>query len=550
MAIPAGILIQFCYGSVYAWSIFNGPINQTLADNPDRGRAEVTFYIALGILGVTGAIFGPWIESSHPQKSGIIGMVMFFAGHITTALAIQVKMFSMLYFGYGFIAGIGLGIGYVSTIDAVSKWWPKARGTAAGCAVMGFGGGSLAFSFINKRLIDSFSLSSAFLILGAINISVMFVCIQFICPPPPGHNIDGIPVIETNSDVHLTLGRSAKNDIPDGLLTAKVISQQPRYMNVLGSERPTIHISLGEALKSRDFWLLYVAFLANIVFCLVILSNLPALINRLFGRESKTPHDPPLEAHIAVSIEGAFNMTGRILVGFISDFIGRKTTFLILLTVQIVALVCIPITISGDHFWLFLILIWIATICYGGGFGMIPAFLSDMFGSSNTSSCHGVFLTAWSIASVGGGLTFTGIVNYYLSEGYKPYDIRPYNVNFAWMMALVIAGFICCLFVRSSIRDRLFPALPDQILRIRIFGRVLRVLWVRGNHVDDTSSIADSVSMNRTVQSTIPLRHGWRRKRLHIELLSKEQEKVAWEEYLFLRAVQYQLLKEPDNVIR
>ncbi|KAJ1947424.1 hypothetical protein EC988_005419, partial [Linderina pennispora] len=170
-----------------------------------------------------------------------------------------------------------------------------------------------------------------------------------------------------------------------------------------------------------------------------------------------------------------------------------------------------------------------------------------MFGSSNTSSCHGVFLTAWSIASVGGGLTFTGIVNYYLSEGYKPYDIRPYNVNFAWMMALVIAGFICCLFVRSSIRDRLFPALPNQILRIRIFGRVLRVLWVRGNHVDDTASIADSVSMNRTVQSTIPLRHGWRRKRLHIELLSKEQEKVAWEEYLFLRAVQYQLLKEPDN---
>ncbi|KAJ1941313.1 hypothetical protein EC988_006795, partial [Linderina pennispora] len=265
-------------------------------------------------------------------KSGIIGMVMFFAGHITTALAIQVKMFSMLYFGYGFIAGIGLGIGYVSTIDAVSKWWPKARGTAAGCAVMGFGGGSLAFSFINKRLIDSFSLSSAFLILGAINISVMFVCIQFICPPPPGHNIDGIPVIETNSDVHLALGRSAKNDIPDGSLTAKVINQQPRYMNVLGSERPTIHISLGEALKSRDFWLLYVAFLANIVFCLVVLSNLPALINRLFGRESKTPHDPPLEAHIAVSIEGAFNMTGRILVGFTSDFIGRKTTFLILLT--------------------------------------------------------------------------------------------------------------------------------------------------------------------------------------------------------------------------
>ncbi|KAJ1950440.1 hypothetical protein FBU59_000678 [Linderina macrospora] len=548
MAIPAGILIQFCYGSVYAWSIFNSPINRTLADDPNRGRSEVTFYIALGVLGVTGAIFGPWIETSHPQKSGIIGMIVFFAGHITTALAIQVKMFSMLYFGYGFVAGIGLGIGYVSTIDAVSKWWPKARGTAAGCAVMGFGGGSLAFSYINKWLIDSFTLSTAFIVLGTINFSIMFVCIQFICPPPPGHNLDGIPVIETNTEINLTLGRAAKGSFPDRSQTAKIEEQQPRYMHVFGSERPVIHISLAEALKSHDFWLLYVAFLANIVFCLVILSNLPALINRLFGRESKTPKDPPLEAYVAVSIEGAFNMAGRIIVGFTSDMIGRKTTFIILLAVQIVALICIPITISSGNFWLFLILIWIATICYGGGFGMIPAFLSDMFGSSNTSSCHGVFLTAWSIASVCGGLVFTGIVNRYLSKGYKPYDTKMYHINFVWMMVVVVIGFVCCLFVRSSIRDRLFPALPHQIMRIRIFGRVLRVLWLPSDRIDDTASVADSVSMNQTAQSTSPLRHGLRRKRLHVELLTKEQEQVAWEEYLFLRAVQYQLLKESGNM--
>ncbi|KAJ1943825.1 hypothetical protein EC988_006138, partial [Linderina pennispora] len=264
MAIPAGFLILFCYGSVYAWSVFNSPINKALSNDPDKGRAETTFYIALGVLGVTGAIFGPWIESSHPLESGYIGMVMFFAGHLMAALAIHVKRFALLYFGYGFIAGIGLGIGYVSTIDASSKWWPRARGAAAGGAVMGFGGGALAFSYINKWLIGSYSLSSAFIILGAINISVMFVCIQFICPPPPGRNIEGVPIVGTSSEVRAALDRTARDSAPAKSPVTVSETQQSYYATTLATERPTIHISLGEALKSRDFWLLYVAFLANI----------------------------------------------------------------------------------------------------------------------------------------------------------------------------------------------------------------------------------------------------------------------------------------------
>ncbi|KAJ1948734.1 hypothetical protein EC988_005056, partial [Linderina pennispora] len=325
---------------------------------------------------------------------------------------------------------------------------------------------------------------------------------------------------------------------------------QSYYATTLATERPTIHISLGEALKSRDFWLLYVAFLANIVFCLVVLSNLPALINRLFGREGRVPHAPPLESHVAVSIEGAFNMSGRVLVGFMSDMIGRKTTFLILLIVQIVVLACIPMTITSGHFWPFLILIWIATLCYGGGFGMIPTFLSDMYGSSNTSSCHGVFLTAWSIASVGGGLTFTGIVNHYLSSGYKRYDTKPYNVNFAWMMALVAVGLVCCLLMRSSISDRMFPAVPNQILRIRVFGRMLRVLWVRGNHVDDVAAVVGPASIYYPGRNTNSQCHIWRCGRLHLELLSKEQEKSIWEEYLHLYVEQqHHLQQETGGVV-
>ncbi|KAJ2725830.1 hypothetical protein GGI07_001037 [Coemansia sp. Benny D115] len=345
MVIPAGIIIQFCYGSVYAWSIFNSPINKLLQSNPDKGGAEITFYIALGVLGFTGAIFGPWIESSHPRKSGIIGMLVFYSGHLTTALAMCVKMMSLLYFGYGFVAGFGLGIGYVSTIEAVSKWWPKARGAAAGCAVMGFGGGSLAFSYINKHLLEVVSLPTTFFILGSVNFVVMIFCLQFIAPPPPGHNMEGIAMLEPQDRERL---RGKDDEAETG--------KQMNSLRALASSLPTIKMTLAEALRSRDFWLLYVAFVANIMFCLVILSNLPSMINRLFGKDSKEGKAPPLPAYIAVSIEGGFNMFGRVMVGLLSDNIGRKSTFLILLLTQIIVLICIPVTIHTGNFWGFLVL--------------------------------------------------------------------------------------------------------------------------------------------------------------------------------------------------
>ncbi|KAJ1991962.1 hypothetical protein GGI25_003704 [Coemansia spiralis] len=543
MAIPAGVLIQFCYGSVYAWSIFNAPINELVNTDSSKQSAEITFYIALGVLGFTGAIFGPWIETHHPRKSGIIGLLVFYAGHLTSALALQMRMISLLYFGYGFVAGIGLGIGYVSTIDAVSKWWPKARGTAAGCAVMGFGGGSLAFSAINRWLVVSTSLPLSFLILGSLNFTVMIISIQFLCPPPPGHNINGIPIIETVEKQQLGAVECKDYECSAGS-THLELTQQPCYTDMLSVEKPVLHISLAEALRSRDFWLLYVSFLANIVFCLVILSNLPSMIERLFGMESKTPRQPPLPAYLAVSIEGVFNMAGRVFVGLVSDIVGRKTMLLLLLLMQMIALIFIPITVHTNSFWGFLVLVWLSTVCYGGGFAMIPAFLADMYGINNTSSCHGIILTAWSIAAIAGGFAFTGIINSYISHGANMYDTEMYTVNFIWILVVVIFGFICCLFVRSSIRDRLFPAHPDQVLRMRIFGRIFRVLWMH----EASFQMADpdcNISANHTANSTSSLRCKLPKRRLRFELLKKEQEQAAWEEYLVLRAVQHRLMNEP-----
>ncbi|KAJ2326105.1 hypothetical protein GGI00_004842, partial [Coemansia sp. RSA 2681] len=303
------------------------------------------------------------------------------------------------------------------------------------------------------------------------------------------------------------------------------------------------------ALQSRDFWLLYVSFLANIVFCLVILSNLPKIINRLFGMGSRDPQEPPLPTYLVVSIEGGFNMAGRVLVGLLSDIVGRKTTFLMILLTQIGVLVCMPFVIQAESFWGFMTLVWMATVCYGGGFGMIPAFIADMFGINNTSSCHGVILTAWSLASICGGLAFTGVLNHYIDNGSMPYETKMYTVNFIWMLVLVIIGFSCCLFIRSSIRDRLFPAPPDQVMRMRVFGRVFRVLysvWHENAPPPSIASVTEYAPECHTDNSTSCLQYSVRKRQLRCELLTKEQEQVEWEEYLVLRALQHRLMKEPD----
>ncbi|KAJ2495655.1 hypothetical protein IWW47_003985 [Coemansia sp. RSA 2052] len=194
-------------------------------------------------------------------------------------------------------------------------------------------------------------------------------------------------------------------------------------------------------------------------------------------------------------------------------------------------------------------LVWMATVCYGGGFGMIPAFIADMFGINNTSSCHGVILTAWSLASICGGLAFTGVLNHYIDNGSMPYETKMYTVNFIWMLVLVIIGFSCCLFIRSSIRDRLFPAPPDQVMRMRVFGRVFRVLysvWHENAPPPSTASVTEYAPECHTDNSTSCLQYNVRKRQLRCELLTKEQEQVEWEEYLVLRALQHRLMKEPD----
>ncbi|KAJ1732837.1 hypothetical protein LPJ61_001862 [Coemansia biformis] len=470
MIIPTAVVSQFCLGSLYAWSMFNRPIDMYLYGDPKANKAQITFYFALGMLGTSGAIFGPWIESHSPRLCALLAAVIFFAGHCTAALGLACKEIGMLYFGYGFVGGVGLGIGYVTTIDAVIKWYPRSRGFASGLAVSGFGAGAVAFSNLNATLLRAFTVPQAFAILGAINLVVMSVCAVLMRPPHPDYNIPGVAmkmVDQSKSDLSYLQQQQALQQTIKGK-SAAVGGQTVTV--AAGSGDPVLIITLAQALASRDFWLMWLSFFVNLVFGVVIISNLASMTTNMFGA------DIPIPVATIVTIEGVFNASGRLLSGWVSDTLGRRRTFLCVISMQIVIVACLLVVIPQHAFWTFVVLVWMATLCYGGGVGVIAATLADMFGAPNMSSCHGVILTGWSVASIGGGLTYTGVVNLLTKRGgYTLSDPFVYVVNQYWILSLLACGWLALVFVRITPRERMFPRVHGQIFCHTLAGVTLRL---------------------------------------------------------------------------
>lgn len=232
---------------------------------------------------------------------------------------------------------------------------------------------------------------------------------------------------------------------------------------------PAIDLTLREALSTYEFLGMYLMFLANLVSGLVILSRLADMCINVFEKSPDT-------AATVVAINGGFNFVGRLMFSSLSDVIGRKPSYLVMLGIQVVILAVLPLILVTRNYWAFLLVIWTLTCAYGGGFGTIPAFIHDLFGVHNISGLHGILLTAWSLAGVGGGILFTLIHNRLIHVGgYTPSSPEVYNTNFYWLCACAAFGFVVLLFVRSNVRDRLLPRVSGELTRLRLFGRVLRI---------------------------------------------------------------------------
>jgi MFS family permease len=419
MVPPAALCIHLCIGQAYAFSVFNLPISKLIGiDHSAPGDWKLTdigwiFTIAIFFLGVSAAIFGRWVEEGGPRRAMFTAALCFAGGFFVSAAGVYAHNIWVIYLGYGLIGGCGLGLGYISPVSTLIKWFPDRPGMATGMAIMGFGGGALIASPLSVWLMARFSTTShlgvaeTFIVLGVIYLCFMLVGAAIVRVPPPGWHPAGW----------------TRPAVPKKLVT-------------------TADVHVYEALKTPQFWLLWWVLCLNVTAGIGVLGQASAMSQEMF------PHRVTAVAAAGfVGLMSLFNMGGRFFWASMSDLIGRKNTYFCFFAIGAVLYALVPTTGAVGSVALFVLCFLVIISMYGGGFSTIPAYLRDMFGTRYVGAIHGWLITAWSAAGIFGPVLVNYIRQYEIDQGVP--KSQAYNVTMYIMVALLIAGFFCNLFVRA-----------------------------------------------------------------------------------------------------
>jgi len=407
--IPLGaVLVHLCIGSVYAWSTFNRPIQALFPDAPWWfSPPYTTFTTALALLGLSAAFGGPWVERRGPRVAATAAACFFGSGLLIGAAGLALRQSMLVFFGLGIVGGIGCGLGYISPVSTLVKWFPDRRGMATGMAIMGFGGGAFVAGYLNVFFMDRLGVAGTVGLLGVVYFGVMLAGSRLMVSPPPGWTPPGwTPPLR----VH------------------RLIS--------------TRSVTRNEALRTPQFYLLWTILFINVTAGIGILAQASPMMQDMFGRT-------PLEAGAIVSIISLFNAGGRFAWASASDLIGRRNTYTIFFVAQLALFLLIPGLAARGNWWLFQVSLFAVFTMYGGGFATIPAFLADIFGPMNVGAIHGAVLTAWSAAAIVGPLVITELANrakVALPPGANRVGI--YDQPLEVLAALLAVGAVVTLFVR------------------------------------------------------------------------------------------------------
>lgn len=354
----AAVGIHLSIGSVYAWSVFTKPITSQFGW--ELSSVQLTFSIAILFLGLSAAFLGHYVEKHGPRKAGILSSIFFGVGITGSGLAISMESLPLLYICYGVLGGIGLGVGYITPVSTLVKWFPDRRGLATGLAIMGFGFASMIAGPIIQALIESVGIANTFFILGIIYFVVMFASAQYLAPPPQGW-------------------------VPAGY-SAQASEGQKQI------KKDLCQLTANEAVKTRRFYWLWLMLFINVTCGIAIISVASPMAQEIAGMSVGM-------AATMVGLNGLFNGAGRIGWASLSDYIGRANTYTAFFAIQIVLFFLLPnLTIQT----LFMIAMFIIMTCYGGGFSSIPAYIGDLFGTKQLGAIHGYILTAWVAAGLAG----------------------------------------------------------------------------------------------------------------------------------------------------
>ena len=428
----AGTAMQACLGTVYAWSYFQKP----LAEGYGWSNAQVTWTFSLSIccLGLAAAWGGLQLSRVGPRRLAMIGGLLFGAGHLVAALALHWKSLALLYLGYGVLGGFGLGLGYVTPVATVAKWFPDKKGLTTGMVIMGFGLGALLMSKLFAPLLYRASGGDMVLVFAWLGIGFLLSVVGLgavLRNPPPGFS----PTVA--------------NLPPAGVAITNVEVLQTKDDLVL------------PGLLSRRFAAMWLVFFANIFAGISLISFQSPLFQNLWLSRDPGLTKEALAAYGAtlIAVSSLFNGVGRILWGGVSDRIGRVRTFQIMLVSQIVVF---GILIQVGNPWLFGGLICYILLCYGGGFGTMPSFVFDVFGPIQMPVVYGAILTAWSAGGIVGP-QFVAFINDHYATHLAQYA-------FLCNIGVLLLGFVLASTLRDSrpltSRAGKMPADPKSTTRV------------------------------------------------------------------------------------
>src|SRR6201991_5231559 len=402
---PAALAVHLSIGQVYAFSVFKEPLVEHF--DTELTPVSVIFWIAIVMLGLSAAVGGTWVERSGPRKAMVVAACCWTLGFVVSAAGVAVDQLWLASLGYGVIGGIGLGIGYISPVSTLIKWFPDRPGLATGLAIMGFGGGALVAGPLSDALLTAYngSISAAFLTLAAIYFVMMMLGAFTVRLPAEGWKPDGWDPEQATARTLVTRG----------------------------------NVTASNAIRTRQFWLLWVVLFCNVTAGIGILEQASPMIQ---------DHFDTVTAAAAAGFVGLLslcNMGGRLGWSSFSDVIGRKRTYMMFLGVGAVLYFLLASTGTASVAW-FILLTGIILSFYGGGFATVPAYLKDLFGTIEVGAIHGRLLTAWSVGRVAGPLIINAIADQQTAAGKSGADL--YTLSLYIMVGVLVVGFIANLLIR------------------------------------------------------------------------------------------------------
>jgi MFS family permease len=449
---PAALAIHLCIGMAYGFSVFWLPLSKAIGITESLAcSAEMSFLAQvfattcdwkismLGwmytlffvLLGLSAALFGGWLEHAGPRKAGMVSAVCWCGGLVISALGIYTHQIWLMWLGSGVIGGIGLGLGYISPVSTLIKWFPDRRGMATGMAIMGFGGGAMIGAPLADYLMKHFATPTS---VGVWQTFLALAAIYFV------FMVSGA----------LTYRVPATGWKPAGWTPPATASANTMITNR--------HVHVSRVWGIPQFWLVWGVLFLNVSAGIGILGMASPLLQEVFGGRligvdasfnELTLGQKGQIAAIAAGFTGLlslFNIGGRFVWASCSDYIGRKATYFIFLVLGFILYASIPSMAQSGQLALFVGFFCIILSMYGGGFATVPAYLADLFGTQMVGAIHGRLLTAWAAAGVLGPILINYIREYQIANGVP--KAQAYDVTMYVLAGLILLGLLCNLMVR------------------------------------------------------------------------------------------------------